>query len=455
MANPHHFIPNTDQDRQDLLRASGAKCFEDLLAGIPCELRYTKDLGVGKALSEFEITRHFKNIMKNSRESRAHTSFLGAGVYDHICPAAVNQLTLRGEFLTTYTPYQPEMAQGTLQALFEFQTLITEIFGMDVAMASHYDGSTATAEAPIMAMRVLGENRKRVLISQGVHPEYIETCKAFIANVGAEVCVVPLGEDGRTSTDALKSLLKDDVACVIAQSPNIMGVIEEQGTLSDLTHKVGALYVSTITEPLALGVIKSPGEYDADIVTGEGQSFGIPQSFGGPYLGLFACKQQFIRQMPGRLCGESVDAQGRKSYTLTLSTREQHIRREKATSNICSNQNLLALWATIWLSMIGKQGFVQLAENNLAKAEYAKEKLLATGKATLRYAKSPTFNEFVIDLKTNATDFVQKAVAEGIAPGLPLSRFFAQDQSGLLVCVTETKTREDIDALAALLKKLG
>ncbi len=455
MANPHHFIPNTEQDRHELLRAAGAKSIEDLLVGIPRELRFSKDLGIGLGLSEFEINRYFQSMMKGSREARSTMSFLGAGVYDHICPAAVNQLTLRGEFLTTYTPYQPEIAQGTLQALFEFQTLITEIFGMDVAMASHYDGSTATAEAPIMAMRVLGGNRKRILISQGVHPEYIETTKTYIANLGAEVCIVPLGADGRTSADALKSLLKDDVACVIAQSPNIMGVVEEQEILADLTHKSGALYVSTVTEPLSLGVLRSPGEYNADIATGEGQSFGIPQAFGGPYLGLFACKQELVRQMPGRLCGESVDAKGRKSYTLTLSTREQHIRREKATSNICSNQNLMALWATIWLSMVGKRGFTELAEANLAKAEYAKDKLAGTGKATLRYAKSPTFNEFVVDISGMAEDFAKKAIAEGIAPGLPLSRFFSEDKSGLLVCVTETKTREDIDALAALLKKIG
>jgi glycine dehydrogenase subunit 1 len=393
-------------------------------------------------------------MFAESREHRGHLSFLGAGVYDHFCPAAVNQLTLRGEFLTSYTPYQPEMAQGTLLALFEFQTMITEAFGMDVANASHYDGSTSATEAILMAARVQGD-RNRVLVSQGVHPEYLEVMRTYLANQGLELAVVPLGQDGRTSTDAIKSLLKEDVAAVMVQSPNIMGCVEDQEVVSDLAHKAGALYLVSVTEMLSLGVLKSPGEYGADIATGEGQSFGIPQAFGGPFLGLFCAKQDFVRQMPGRLCGETVDAEGRRSYALTLSTREQHIRREKATSNICSNQNLMALWATMWLSMIGKQGFRALAEQNLAKAEYAKQALTATGKVKVRYARTPTFNEFVVDLKGSAADFAQKAAARGIAPGLPLSRFFSDDTTGLLVAVTETKTREDIDALVALVKELG
>jgi glycine dehydrogenase subunit 1 len=454
MTNPHHFIPNTNADRAALLDAAGAKSFEDLLKGIPPELRFEKDLGIGAPMSELEIDRKVRGLMKNSRASLQTNSFLGAGVYEHMCPAAVNYLTQRGEFLTTYTPYQPEMAQGTLQALFEFQTHITEIFGMDVAMASHYDGSTALAEAAIMALRIHGD-RKRVLISQGVHPEYVEVAKTYLANLGAELHVVPLGQDGRTSQDALKSLLSETVAAVIVQSPNIMGCVEEQDALADATKKHGALFVGNVAEPLSLGVLNPPGYYGADIATGEGQSFGIPAAFGGPFLGLFTAKQEFVRQMPGRLCGESIDAKGRKSYTLTLSTREQHIRREKATSNICSNQNLMVLWSTIWLSMIGKKGFSDLAELNLAKAEYAKEKLVSTGKVTLRYAKTPTFNEFVIDVKGDATALAAKAAAQGCAPGVPLSRFFANDKSGLLVCVTETKSREDIDALAALIKSLG
>ncbi len=454
MTNPHHFIPNTDSDRQDLLKVIGAKSVEDLLKGIPSELRFTKDLDVGSPMSELEINQHFRKLMKNSRQTQQTLSFLGAGVYDHMCPAAVNQLTLRGEFLTTYTPYQPEMAQGTLQALFEFQTHITELFGMDVAMASHYDGSTALAEAVIMALRIQSD-RKRVLISQGVHPEYIEVAKTYLANLGAELTIIPLAQDGRTSVDALKSLLKEDVASVIVQTPNVMGCVEEQDVIADLTKKSGALYIGNVAEPLSLGVLNPPGYYGADIVTGEGQSFGIPAAFGGPFLGLFTAKQDYVRQMPGRLCGETIDAKGRRSYTLTLSTREQHIRREKATSNICSNQNLMMLWSTIWLSMIGKKGFSELAELNLAKSEYAKEALQATGKAALRYSKTPTFNEFVVDIKGDAAEFVKKAAAQGIAPGVPLSRFFANDKTGLLVCVTETKMREDIDALATLVKNLG
>jgi glycine dehydrogenase subunit 1 len=454
MTNPHHFIPNTDADRAELMKAAGAKSFEDLLSGIPSELRYTKDLGIGAPLSELEINRKMRGLMKNSRETQQTLSFLGAGVYDHMCPAAVNHLTQRGEFLTSYTPYQPEMAQGTLQALFEFQTMITELFGMDVAMASHYDGSTSLAEAAIMALRVQSD-RKRILISEGVHPEYIEVARTYLVNLQAELVTVPLGQDGRTSLDALKSLIKDDVAAVITQSPNIMGCVEEQDALADITKKQGALYIGNVAEPLSLGILNPPGYYGADIATGEGQSFGIPPAFGGPYVGLFTAKQDYVRQMPGRLCGESVDSKGRRSYALTLSTREQHIRREKATSNICSNQNLMALWSTIWLSMVGRKGFSELAELNFAKAEYAKEVLAATGKVTLRYAKTPTFNEFVVDVKGDAAALAKKAAEQGVAPGVPLSRFFAHDKTGLLVCVTETKTREDIDALAALVKTLG
>lgn len=450
----HRFIPNTDADRQSLLQACGVDSIEKLLVGIPSEVRLKGVLANGPALSEMEIKKRIQTIMRQSRYMRGALSFIGAGIYDHYCPAAVNQLTLRGEFLTSYTPYQPEMSQGTLQALFEFQTMVAELFAMDVSNASHYDGSTSLAEAALMAMR-LKKDKKRILVSHGVHPEYINVMKTYLTNLGVELSIVPLSENGTTSEAALKSLLSDDVMGFVCQSPNFMGVIENQQSLSDITKSKNALYISNVTEPLSLGLLKPPGDFDADIATGEGQSFGLPQSFGGPYVGLFTAKAEYVRQMPGRLCGETVDAQNRRSYALTLSTREQHIRREKATSNICTNQNLFALWGSIWLAMTGKQGFKILAEQNLAKAEFAKEVIQKTGKAKLRYSKSATFNEFVIELATPAAEFARKAIARGIAPGVVLERFYSDDKNGILVAVTEQKSREDIESLALAIKELA
>lgn len=426
---------------------------EDLLQGIPSSVRFNGVLPSGPAQSELEIRRRVRTLMKDGRYAQNALSFIGAGIYDHMCPAAVNQLTLRGEFLTSYTPYQPEMSQGTLQALFEFQTMVAELFGMEVSNASHYDGSTSLAEAALMAMRV-NKGKNRLLVSSSVHPEYIQVLTTYLANLGVALSFIPL-EAGATSLNSLKSLLGDDVMAVIIQSPNFYGCVEDLESLSAVTKAKDALFIVSTPETLSLAVLPSPGDCGADIATGEGQSFGVPQSFGGPFVGLFTSKLENVRQMPGRLCGETVDAKGRRSYTLTLSTREQHIRRDKATSNICTNQNLIALWATIWLTMMGKEGFHELAVQNLSKAEYAKEVLVRTGKAKLRYPKQSTFNEFVIELNGSAGEFAQKAAALGIAPGVALSRFDSTDTTGLLVCVTEKKSRDDIDHLARLLRDLA
>jgi glycine dehydrogenase subunit 1 len=450
----HRLLPTTEQDKKEIFAACGVNNMEDLLVGIPDEVRFHKTLSNGEGLSEIEIKRKISNIIKNSRNKKSAISFLGAGVYDHFCPAAVNQLTLRGEFLTSYTPYQPEFSQGTLQSLFEFQSMVAEIFGMEISNASHYDGSTSMAESALMAIR-MKPDRKRILVSAGVHPEYIEVLKTYLTNLGIEVTFVPTSDDGKTSHSAMKSLLGDDVAIVIAQSPNFFGCVEDMEELCGLAHSNGTLFSANVTEPLSLAILKTPGDYNADIATGEGQSFGLPQSFGGPYVGLFTTRLENVRQMPGRLCGETVDALARRSYTLTLSTREQHIRREKATSNICTNQNLCALWATIWLALVGKKGFVELAEQNLAKTEYAKSELLKTGKAKLRYQKSQTFNEFTLDLNIPVQNFIKKCVENNVAPGVPLQRFFSEDKNGLLVAVTEKKSREDIDAFVDLLKRFG
>ncbi|WGL61284.1 aminomethyl-transferring glycine dehydrogenase subunit GcvPA [Pigmentibacter sp. JX0631] len=450
----HRLLPTTENDRNNILKICGVDNFEDLLRGIPQDIQFKKNLNIGEGLSELELKRKIAKIMTSSREKINGLSFLGAGVYDHFIPAVVNQLTLRGEFLTSYTPYQPEFSQGTLQALFEYQSMVAEIFGMEISNASHYDGATSMAEAALMALRINAE-KKRILVSAGVHPEYIEVLKTYLTNLSVEVSIVPISEDGKTSTQALDSLLGDDVALFIAQSPNFFGCIEDMDILAEKTKAKKALFSANVTEPLSLALLKTPGEYQADIATGEGQSFGLPQSYGGPYVGLFTTKLEYVRQMPGRLCGETVDSQGRKSFTLTLSTREQHIRREKATSNICTNQNLCALWATIWLSLVGKEGFVELAEQNLSKAEYAKSEILKTNKAKLKYQKSNTFNEFTLELKTNASEFIQKCLQNKLAPGIPLQRFYKEDKNSLLIAVTEKKTKDEIDQLVDLIKKYG
>ncbi|MES2614885.1 MAG: aminomethyl-transferring glycine dehydrogenase subunit GcvPA [Bdellovibrionota bacterium] len=452
MNTQNRFLPTTEEDKKTLLKSCNANSIEDLLVGIPKEARFSGQLKTGKPHSEFEIKQIISRLTKNSRFKKSALSFLGAGVYDHFCPALVNQITLRGEFLTSYTPYQPEMAQGTLQALYEFQSMVAEIFGMDISNASHYDGSTSFTEAALMALRI-NPNKKRILVSAGVHPEYIEVLKTYALNLGVEISIIPTTENGITSTSRLKSMLGDDVAIVLAQSPNFYGCIEDMKTLCDISHTANSLFSANVAEPLSLALFKSPGEYEADIATGEGQSFGLPQSFGGPYLGLFTTKSEFVRQIPGRLCGETIDAQGKRSYTLTLSTREQHIRREKATSNICTNQNLFALWATIWLSLIGKEGFVELAEQNISKAEYAKTEITKTGKAKIRYHKTPSFNEFVIDLNSDSNHFISECVKHSLAPGVSLQKFDPQDKNGLLVAITEKKTKDDIDLLVDLIKK--
>jgi glycine dehydrogenase subunit 1 len=449
----HRFLPTTPTDRAELLKACGVNSIEELLASIPANVRFDGILPSGPAQSEMEIRRRVRTLMKEGRYSRNALSFIGAGIYDHMCPAAVNQLTLRGEFLTSYTPYQPEMSQGTLQALFEFQTMVAELFGMEVSNASHYDGSTSLAEAALMAMRI-NKGKSRILVSQAVHPEYLQVLKTYLANLGVEITSVPCDE-GVTSQSSLKSLVTDDVMAVVVQSPNFFGCVEDLESLSSISKAKGGMFIVSTPETLSLAVLPSPGECGADIATGEGQSFGLPQSFGGPFVGLFTSKMEHVRQMPGRLCGETVDSQGRRSYTLTLSTREQHIRRDKATSNICTNQNLMALWATIWLTMMGKEGFHELAVQNLSKTEYAKDAFAKTGKATLRFAKQRTFNEFVIDLKKPAQKFFEQAAQAGVAPGVPLSRFNTADSTGLLICVTEKKSRDDIDHLAQLLRDLA
>ncbi len=452
MTISHRFLPTTLNDKAKLLAECGVKSISDLLIGIPEEIQFKNILNIPGPFSEYELKQKLKLIMRESRDSQGAISYAGAGVYDHFSPAVINQILLRGEFLTSYTPYQPEMSQGTLQALFEFQTMIARIFGMGVSNASHYDGSTSMAEAGLMGIR-LRPKAKRILLSDGIHPEYKEVLKAYVESLNVSVESVPLNADGQTDDKILSNMLSEDVAIVIAQSPNFYGVVENTKHLCSVSKKHNALFAVNVTEPLSLSLLQTPGEIGADIATGEGQSFGLPQSFGGPYVGLFTTHLEHVRQVPGRLCGETVDAQGRRSYALTLSTREQHIRRDKATSNICTNQNLCALWVSIWLALTGKEGFVELGEQNLSKSEYAKENLTKNLNIKLRYPKALNFNEFTIDLPSDANAFVQKCVAKNVMPGVPLSRFNSKDKTGLLISITETKSKDDIDQLCDLLKK--
>jgi glycine dehydrogenase subunit 1 len=365
-------------------------------------------------------------------------------MYHHYVPSIVDAILSRGEFLTSYTPYQPEVSQGTLQAIFEFQTFICQITGMDIANASMYDGASAAAEAVLMARRILS-GRNRVLVSQAVHPAYRKVIETYTRNLPIEIKEVAVDAKGRTDTSALQSLIDDNAICVVLQSPNYFGVIEEQQEAFHIARARGSLCISVIAEALSLGILKSPGECGADFAAGECQSLGIPVSYGGPYVGFLAIKQSYMRQIPGRLVGMAKDHEGRRGFVLTLAAREQHIRREKATSNICTNQGLYALAVTVYLSYVGADGFRNLAIRNLQNAAYTKEALMRV--ARLRF-DAPVFNELVVELKSDAEQTVKKLSDKKIFAGVPLGRYYADMKNSLLVCATEMTTKADIDLLA-------
>jgi glycine dehydrogenase subunit 1 len=460
MTHQHRYIPNTTADQQEILQACGADSFEALLGdGIPHEIRFRGELVGGRAqMSEFEIDRTMQDYFAQARNPSRGVSFLGSGSADRFCPTHVNQLTLRGEFLTAYTPYQPENSQGTLQALFEFQSMVAEIFGMDVATASHYDGATALAEAVLLARRVQKKGNV-VYFSAGVHPEYLEVCKTYLGAQDVQIAILPLNASGQTELTTVNPGAAQSAAtplAVVVQSPNVFGVVEDLAAVAQAAKNASAISIVSVTDPVAMGMYEAPGQYGIDVVTGEGQAFGLPQSYGGPYLGLFCARKEFVRQLPGRLCGETIDANGKRSFTLTLSTREQHIRRDKATSNICTNQNLCALWATIWLASFGKAGFEQLAEQNHAKAGYLRAKLSKTPDCSVRHPDAEIFNEFTVDLKKgSAAQFFEFAARNGLAPGIPVSRWQPKDTTGLIVCVTEKRTKAELDKWLQVLTDWG
>ena len=439
------YLPKSPADRKDMLQEIGVDSIDDLFATIPAEYHLKRDLAVPRQHSESEILDRFREFAENN--ATGYASFLGAGVYRHYKPVIIDSLVLRGEFLTSYTPYQPEIAQGTLQAMFEFQTMICELTGMEVANASMYDGSTGAAEAMMMAVRVTG--RDKAVVARTVHPEYREVLATYAQHQEIPIAEVGYAANGRVDMQALEAAITSETACVMIQSPNFFGTIEDVAAIAELAHAKGALLIVSIAEAVSLGIVRAPAE--ADIVSMEAQSFGVALSYGGPYCGVIACKEKFLRQMPGRLVGETKDADGKRGYVLTLSTREQHIRREKATSNICTNQALVAMMVTIFLTVYGKQGLRELAEHNLAKAAYLKSALGADAKVLFEGA--PRFHEFVVELPASAEETNAALLERKIIGGLPLAKWYPElGPNTSLWCATEMTTRKQMDAAAAALQ---
>jgi len=445
------YIPNSPEERTEMLEAIGLKSAEQLFDSIPHELRLQRPLNTPAALSEIELLDKFERLGQQNAAAR-RISFLGAGAYSHYIPTIVDHIISRSEFFTAYTPYQPEISQGTLQTIFEFQTLVCQLTGMEVANASMYDGSTALAEAVLMAERVT--RRSKVVASAAVHPQYLEVVNTYVQHAGIHLELADFDAKTGQSAAALAAAVDDQTAALVVQSPNFFGCIEDLKAVADAAHAKGALLVVAITEAMSLGLLKSPGACGADIVIAEGQSFGVPLSFGGPYVGLFATRDKYARQIPGRLVGEAYDKKGRRGFVLTLATREQHIRREKATSNICTNEGLIALAATVYLEAMGRRGIQETAQQCLQKAAYAAKRIASLNGFSLSFS-APFFNEFVVRGPLNSVELLARLAKEkGIEGGIALSRFMADRDKDFLICVTETNTREQIDTLVTALSEL-
>jgi glycine dehydrogenase subunit 1 len=440
------YLPKSPAEREQMLAEIGAVSINELFAVIPEEDRLNRDLAVPRAHAESEIIDYFKAA--GAKNATDYVSFLGAGAYRHYRPVIIDSLVQRGEFLTSYTPYQAEITQGTLQAIFEFQTMIAELTGMDVANASMYDGSTGAAEAVMMAVRVTG--RHKAVVARTVHPEYREVLATYAKHQGLPTSLAAYDrKTGRLDLAALTVEVTDETAAVLVQSPNFFGVIEDIPAIAEIVHAKGALLIVSIAEAVSLGVVHPPVE--ADIVSMEAQSFGVALSYGGPYCGVIAAKDKYVRQMPGRLVGQTLDRNGNRGFVLTLSTREQHIRREKATSNICTNQALVALMATIFLSVYGKEGIRELAEHNLAKADYASKTLSAQPGAKLLFHGAPRFHEFVLQTEESPAQWTQRLLDNKIVGGIDLSRWYPELRNCTLWCATEVITREQMNAAATVL----
>ncbi len=425
-----------------MLKAIGIRSVDELFSPIPAEFRLKRDLAVPRQMAESEIVDWFKQRAKENGEGYA--SFLGAGAYFHYRPVVIDALVQRGEFLTSYTPYQAEFAQGTLQAIFEFQTMISELTGMDLANASMYDGSTGAAEAVMMAVRITG--RRSAAIARSVHPEYREVLSTYATHQAIPLKTLSFTDSGTIDLKELEKAVGDDTACVLIQSPNFFGTIEDVEAIAEIAHKRGALLVVSIAEAASLGIVEPPRA--ADIVAMEAQSFGVPLGFGGPYCGVLATKDKFVRQMPGRLAGQTVDKNGKRGFVLTLATREQHIRREKATSNICTNQALVALMVNIFMTVYGKIGLRELAKHNLAKAAYAADQF--SKHAKVLFAGAPRFNEFVVQTSEDPYAINSRLLGHKIVGGFPLKKFYPELGNAALWCCTELTTRSMIDTAVGL-----
>jgi len=445
------YIPNSPEERTEMLHQVGLNSADDLFDSIPRDLRLKRNLNTTPALSEIELLAGFEQLAARN-PGAGRTSFLGAGAYQHYIPTIVDHIISRSEFFTAYTPYQPEISQGTLQAIFEFQTLVCQLTGMEVANASMYDGSTALAEAVLMAERVT--KRSKVIACGAIHPEYLEVITTYVQHAGIELLHAAIDSETGQTSGAL-DLLDDKTAALVVQSPNFFGCIEDVAALAEKAHAAGALLIVTVTEAMSLGLLKSPGACGADIVVAEGQSFGVPLSFGGPYVGLFATREKYARQIPGRLVGEAYDKEGRRGFVLTLATREQHIRREKATSNICTNEGLIALATTVYLETMGRRGLQEAAAQCAQKAAYAAKRIGELEGFSIPFT-GPRFNEFVVRGPGEARDLLARLASErNITGGLPLSRYYPDRPDEFLVCVTEINSRAQIDALVEGLASQG
>lgn len=437
----HRYLPTTEQDKKEMLAVIGVESIDDLFADIPEQVRFKGLYNIKEAVSEPELLKEFKQLADKNVNTETAVSFLGAGVYNHYRPAIVDHVISRSEFYTAYTPYQPEISQGELQAIFEFQTMIAELTGMDLANSSMYDGGTALAEAGMLACGTT--KRKKLLVSETVHPEYREVVKTYAYGQSIEVVTVPM-KDGVTDIDKLKELIDEEAAGVMVQYPNFFGQIEDIQTIGELVHEAKGMFIVS-ANPLALGVLTPPGKLGADIAVGDVQPFGIPESFGGPHCGYFATTSKLMRKVPGRLVGQTVDQEGRRGFVLTLQAREQHIRREKATSNICSNQALLALAASVAMTALGKRGIQEMAKQNILKTRYAKNAFEKAG-FTVPF-QGPHFNEIVVKVNKPVREINKKLLEIGIIGGYDLGRDYPQLENHVLIAVTELRTKEEIDQL--------
>jgi glycine dehydrogenase subunit 1 len=440
------FIPNTDSDRIEMLKKIGVSDFEELLKSIPEKVRFAGKLNIPDGLSELEVLKELNFLAEKNLSLNDLVSFLGGGSYDHFIPSAISTIVSRLEFITAYTPYQAEVSQGTLQAIYEYQSMICRLTGMDVANASMYDGGSALAEACLLACH--HKNKKQIILLGPLNPNYIKVTQTICSGSQIEIKIISQSE-GTSNINELKNNISTNTAAVIVQQPNFFGYLEDTFEIADIAHNNGALFIVSI-DPISLGILTPPGEYGADIVTGEGQPLGIPLNLGGPYLGIFAVKQDLIRKIPGRLSGITVDKDGKRGFVLTLQTREQQIRREKATSNICTNQGLMMLTSTVYMSLMGKQGIVEVANLCLQKSHYLSEKICQLKNYSLKYTK-PFFKEFVINTPVSSQQIIDKMLLEKILVGIDLSQY---GEEGLLIAVTEKRTKAEMDKFVEVLGKM-